>query len=106
VNGYAAIGAAVDQLAREMDDALAGGKPPKWVAQRGAQRAREVAWAATMAGNGKLAPAALDVILRPAEADGDTVMLPRRQPQQQAPGRHRGGRVARYVRGWIAWLRG
>jgi hypothetical protein len=106
VNGYAAIAAAVNELARWADEALAGGKPPKWVAQCEVERAREIAWAATLAADGKLAPGALDAILRPPEADGDTVMLPRRQPQQQAPGRHRGGRVARWVRGWIAWLRG
>ena len=104
MNGYSAIAAAVNDLAKGIDDALAGGEPPKWVAQRAVKRAREVAWAATMAGNGKLAPAALDVILRAGAGDGDTVTLRCRQPEPQPSGPRR-GRLAGYVRRQVARMR-
>jgi hypothetical protein len=43
MTGYRAIAAALEALARWIDDQLAGGGPAKWVAQQASTAAREIA---------------------------------------------------------------
>jgi hypothetical protein len=91
--GYSAIAAALIDLTRQAEDALAGGQPPKAVAQWSVGEARQIAWWATLVSDGKLAPAALDNMLR---GEGqDTLMLARPRPEPPTPGPW--GRVVRYV---------
>ncbi len=75
MNGYEAISAALTDLARWAEDALAGGDPPKWVAQQEYERTRHIAFLATLAGSGRLTEAALAGILQGDQGDGDTLTL-------------------------------
>ena len=99
--GYQAIAAALIDLTRQAEDALAGGQPPKAVAQWSVGEARQIAWWATLVSDGKLAPAALDNMLR---GEGqDTLMLARPRPEPPAVGYW--GRVVRFVRERVAQVR-
>jgi hypothetical protein len=99
--GYAAIAEALDDLARQVEDALAGGDPPKWVAQQGAERARAIAYMAARAGKGTLAPDGLDGLLH--GDGGETMTLRRPKPEPELPGLW--GRAVRYARERVAKVR-
>lgn len=104
MNGYEAIGAALTDLAGWAEDALAGGEPPRYVAQQEYERTRHIAFLAALAGNGRLTGAALAGLLRGDQGDGETLTLGR--PAVQPPGRRK-RRPARYIRQWLAgiWAR-
>jgi hypothetical protein len=102
VNGYEALAGALSDLADSAEDAVAGGAPPAHVVQQAAERAKQIAWAATMAGRGRIAQ---DDLCRWLGRDGgemETLMLGR--PAVKPPGRHR-GRVWQSVRHWLARAR-
>ena len=103
MNGYEAISAALTDLARWAEDALAGGEPPKYVAQQEYERTRHIAFLATLAGSGRLTEAALAGILQGDQGDGDTLTLG--HPGLQPSGR-RWSRAVRYIRqrfAAVAW---
>jgi len=54
VSAYFEIAAALESVARWIDDQLAGGSPPKWVAQEAAGADREIAGLARLADRGEV----------------------------------------------------
>ena len=107
MNGFEALAGAISDLADSAEDAVAGGAPPAAVIQESVERTRAVAYAATMAARGRIAPDDLGAML--GRDGNDTLMLRPGQsgPEPQPPGRHRGRGAVRCVRQWLAraWAR-
>jgi hypothetical protein len=99
VNGFEALAGAIADLADSAEDAVAGGAPPAYVVQQAAERAKQIAYAATMAGRGRIAPDDLGGYLGRDGGDGETLMLGR--PAVKPAGRHRGRSAVQCVRRWI-----
>lgn len=97
MNGYEAIAASLSDLANWSEDELASAVPPKHVAQQVAERTRQIAYAASMAARGRIAPDDLGGML--GRDGGDTLMLGR--PAVKPSVRHRGRRAVQWVRRWI-----
>jgi hypothetical protein len=107
MNGFEALAASLTDLADSAEDAVAGGAPPAYVVQQATERAKQIAWAATMAGRGRIAQ---DDLCRWLGRDGgemDTLMLGRPVPVQEPSGWYRAWRkVRREISGVRAWVRG
>jgi hypothetical protein len=109
VNGFEALAGALSDLADSAEDAVAGGAPPAYVVQQATERARQIAWAATMAARRRIAQDDLCTWLGRDGGDGDTLMLgrPRPEPEPEPSVWHRAWRkVRREISGARAWVRG
>jgi hypothetical protein len=105
--GFEAIAASLTDLADSAEDAVAGGAPPAHVVQQATERAKQIAWAATMAGRGRIGPDDLSRWLgRDGDGGGgDTLTLGRPRIEPQPSGWRRAWRkVRRGLAG--AWRRG
>jgi hypothetical protein len=104
MNGFEALAGALKDLADSAEDAVAGGDPPRHVVQQSAERARQIAWAATMAGRGRIGPDDLCRWLgRDGEGGGDTLTLGRPHAEPEPSGWRRAWRaVRREVAGLVA----
>jgi hypothetical protein len=104
MNGYEALAGALSDLANWSEDELASAVPPKHVAQQVTERARQIAWAATMAGRGRIGPDDLCRWLgRDGEGGGDTLTLGRPRTEPEPSGWRRAWRaVRREVAGLVA----
>jgi hypothetical protein len=100
VNGFEALAASLTDLADSSEDAVAGGAPPAHVVQQENERVRQIAYAASMAARGRIAPDDLGGMLGRDQGDGETLMLGHLRRKPEPSGRHR-GRVWQSVRRWI-----
>jgi hypothetical protein len=107
VNGYEALAGAISDLANLAEDAVAGGAPPAHVVQQATERAKQIAWAATMAGRGRIAQADLCRWLGRDDGEMETMMMGRAGAEPELSWRRRAWRaVRREISGARAWVRG
>jgi hypothetical protein len=94
VNGYEALAGAISDLADWAEDAVAGGDPsPRAVIQQATERQRQIAYAASMAARGRIAPDDLGGML--GQDSGDTLMLGHGRPVPEPSGWRRAWRAVR-----------
>jgi hypothetical protein len=101
VNGFEALAGAISDLADSAEDAVAGGAPPAYVVQQATERAKQIAWAATMAARGRITPDDLGGYLGRDQGDGETLMLGHPRRKAEPSGRHR-NRPWQSLRQWLA----
>jgi hypothetical protein len=98
VNDLKAIAEALTDLADSAENAVAGGAPAAYVVQQATERAKQIAYAVTMAARGRIAPDDLGGMLG---GDGnETLMLGHPRPAPEPSGWRRAWRAVR------AWVKG